>query len=101
MTCTLARVLLDRHFTNISDKKQKNIPYNFLHDTKVPCSIPNLPYMFVGSSVSRKELLESFSECLLDHPCHRKHAMWIGFLNFCQVTVDSMRDTETFLSHHS
>ena len=31
------------------------IPYKFLRDTKVFCSIPVLPYTVVGSSVSRKE----------------------------------------------
>ena len=45
------RVLLDRHFMSISDIKNE---HHTLSDTQVPCSIPHLPYMFVGTPVSRK-----------------------------------------------
>ena len=44
-------------------------------DTKVPCSIPNLPYMVGGSSVSRKASDEVFLNChiwSLDCLCHDK-----------------------------
>ena len=70
-----APLSLDRHFTSINDKKTNIIPYKFLSDTKVPCSIPNPPYMAVGSSVSRKQYDEVFLNrhiWSLDGQCHEK-----------------------------
>ena len=57
--------------------KNKHDPLQVLYDTKVFCSIPNLPYTVVGSSVSWKACNEVFLNghiWLLDRQCHRKHA---------------------------
>ena len=50
-----------------------NMTYKFLYDAKVFCSIPDLPYMVVASSVSRITCDKVFLEChirSLDRQCH-------------------------------
>ena len=54
------RVSLDHHFTSLNNKKHNMIPYKFLCDMKVFCSIPDLPYKVVGSSLLWKKYATKF-----------------------------------------
>ena len=54
------------------------IPYKFLCDTEVFCSILDLPYMVVGSSVSRitcDEVFLKYHIWSLDCQCRGKNVM--------------------------
>ena len=89
------------------EKKTNTIPYKFLCNTKVPCSISNIPYTVVGLSVSQKASDKVFLNChiwSLDRQCLGKHVTKFsciaiygrrtvsvteivrhGFPDFCQV----------------